>query len=68
MDEDGGTFFMVRVVIDIHLPLCRGRVITMPKGDKPWINFKYECLPSMCYLCGCLDHDDRDCNLWMDSK
>ena len=63
VDEDGGTFFRVRVVIDINLPLCRGRVITMPKGDKAWINFKYEPLPSICYWCGCLDHNDRDRDL-----
>ena len=68
VDEDGGTFFWVRVVIDINLPLCRGRVITMLKGDKAWINFKYEPLPSICYWCGCLDHDDRDCDHWVDSK
>ena len=40
----------------------------MPKGDKAWIHFKYERLPSICYWCGCLDHDDRDYDLWVDSK
>ena len=67
-DEDGSTFFQVRVIIDINLPLCRGRVITMPKGDKAWIHFKYDRLPSICYWCGCLDHDDKDYDLWVDSK
>lgn len=49
VDEDGGSFFRVRVVIDISNPLCRGRIVTLPKGDKTWINFKYERLPIICF-------------------
>ena len=26
-----------------------------------WISFKYERLPNLCYWCGRLTHDDRDC-------
>lgn len=55
-------------MIDITIPLCRGRVITLPSGEKTWINFKYERLPSLCYWCGRLNHDDRDCDLWMESN
>ncbi|XP_065630505.1 uncharacterized protein LOC136067948 [Quercus suber] len=33
-DDDGGSFFRVRVVVDITSPLCRGRVITLPNGSK----------------------------------
>lgn len=68
VDEDGGSFFRVRVVIDITLPLCRGRLITLPNGGKRWIKFKYERLPSLCYQCRCLNHDDRDYNLWVQSN
>ncbi|KAK9983809.1 hypothetical protein SO802_033334 [Lithocarpus litseifolius] len=32
VDDDGGYFIRVRVSIDITLPLCRGRVITMENG------------------------------------
>ena len=63
VNEEGGNFFQVRVVIDITLPLCRGRVITLPSGEKTWINFKYEQLPSLCYWCGQVNHDDKDCDL-----
>ena len=49
VDEDGGSFFRVRVVVDTTLPLCRGRVITLPNGSKSWVKFKYERLPSICY-------------------
>ena len=30
--------------------------------------FKYERLPSLCFWCGCLTHDDRDCELWAESE
>ena len=33
-----------------------------------WISFKYERLPNMCYWCGRLTHDDRDCDLWINSE
>ena len=68
MDDDGGSFFGVLMVVDVTSPLCRGRVITLPNGNKHWIKFRYECLPSICYWCGCLDHDDRDCDLWIQSN
>ena len=48
-DDDGGSFFQVRVMVDITSPLCRGRVITLPNGNKHWIKFRYERLPSICY-------------------
>ncbi|XP_030964539.1 uncharacterized protein LOC115985780 [Quercus lobata] len=62
-DDDGGSLFWVRVLVNITSPLCRGRVITSPNGSKHWIKFRYEHLPSICYWCGRLDHDDRDCDL-----
>ena len=63
VDEEGGNFFRVGVVIDINIPLCRGRVIILLSGEKTWINFKYERLSSLCYWCERLNHDDRDCDL-----
>lgn len=37
IDEEGGHFIRVRVLIDISLPLCRGRLITTKNGGKIWI-------------------------------
>ena len=58
----------VRVTLDLNLPLCRGRVITLAEGGKSWVAFKYERLPNLCYWCGRLDHDDKNCELWIQSK
>ena len=68
VDEEGGHFMRVRVTHDINLPLCRGRVITLAEGGKSWVSFKYERLPNLCYWCGRLDHDDKNCELWIQSK
>ncbi|KAL0015766.1 hypothetical protein SO802_002835 [Lithocarpus litseifolius] len=65
VDEDGGSFFQVRMMLNVTLPLCRGGVINLPSGEKRWIRLKYERLPSLCYWRGCLNHDDMDCELWV---
>ena len=68
IDDDGGKFIRVRVLVDITLPLCRGRVITLENGEKSWVRFQYERLPNMCYWCGRLNHDDKECELWIQSR
>ena len=38
-------------------------------GSKPeWISFQYERLPIFCYWCGLLNHDKKDCPMWLRSK
>ena len=67
-EAEGGNFIRVRVAMDITCPLCRGRLVTL-RGDKQiWISFKYERLPNICYWCGCFDHDDKDCDIWLNSE
>ena len=67
-DSDGGSFIRVRVLVDISLPICRGRLITLENGKEHWVSFKYERLPNLCYWCGLLTHGDKDCNKWIDSE
>ena len=45
VDDDGGHFIWVRVVVDISLPLCRERVITLESGEKAWISFSTSAYP-----------------------
>ena len=48
-ETDRGSFLRIKVVIDISKPLCRGRVISLSKGEQNWVSFKYERLPNICY-------------------
>ena len=41
VNEEGGYFVCVRVKVDITMPLCRGRIITLDNGEKKWVQFKY---------------------------
>lgn len=66
-DLSGGGFIRVRVKIDVTLPLCCGRVVTMENRGCSWVSFKYERLPNLCYWCGCLTHDDKDYKEWIQS-
>ena len=67
-ETEGDNFLRVRVTLDISQPLCRGRVISLDCGKDLWVPFKYERLPSLCFWCGCLTHDDRDCEVWVESE
>ena len=60
----GDRFVRVRVTLNISKLLCRGRVITLDDGKDLWIPFKYERLSNLCYRCGCLSHDERNCEFW----
>ena len=60
-EGEGGSFMRVRVRVDITIPLSRGRMVSLGQGKEVWVSFKYENLPNICYWCGYLTHDDRDC-------
>lgn len=65
---EGGGFMHVRVKLNTTQPLCRGNVNAMEDGEQFWDLFKYECLLNMRYWCGCLDHTNKDCAIWINSK
>ena len=64
----GGNFMRVRVMVDITKALCRGRRVSWGSDSDGWVSFKYERLPNICYWCGQLSHDDKDCTLWLQSN
>ena len=57
---------LVRVELPLDKPLRRGGVVASPKGDKVCIGFKYERLVGLCYLCGWIDHEFKDCSVQRD--
>uniref|UniRef100_A0A7N2M1R9 Zinc knuckle CX2CX4HX4C domain-containing protein n=1 Tax=Quercus lobata TaxID=97700 RepID=A0A7N2M1R9_QUELO len=67
-ETEGANFIRVRVTLDITQPLSRGHVVALDSGKELWVHFRYERLPSLCFWCGCLTHEDRDCELWIASE
>ena len=55
-------FIRIRVEIAIDKPLRRGGFVVNPKGDKVRIGFRYERLVGLCFQCGYLGHEVRDCS------
>lgn len=50
--SDQAKFMRIRVELQINKPLRRGGYITSLDGERIWITFKYERLPTICFICG----------------
>ena len=48
-EMERGNFFRVRVIVDVIVPLCRGRRISLENEETRWVRFKYERFPIICY-------------------
>lgn len=56
-----GKFLRVKATIDLRKPLKRGTVIKY-KGNNLCVYFKYERLPTFCFVCGKIGHQIKDCD------
>ncbi|XP_030495046.2 uncharacterized protein LOC115710833 [Cannabis sativa] len=54
-------YLRVRTTVDIEKPLKRRMKLCKENGDWIWANFKYEHLPTFCFVCGIIGHADRFC-------
>ena len=59
--SDQAKFMRIRVDLQLDKPLRRRGKVANVNGEKFWVSFKYERLPTFCYLCGRLGHDDKHC-------
>ncbi|KAF4402784.1 hypothetical protein G4B88_010236 [Cannabis sativa] len=54
-------YLRVRVRIDVRKPIKRRRKIITEHSSWYWVNFKYEKLPTFCFICGIIGHAERFC-------
>ncbi|XP_050277735.1 uncharacterized protein At4g02000-like [Quercus robur] len=66
--ECRGKYIRVHVTLDIRQPLPRGRFVDMGNSESLWSSVQYEKMPIFCYWCGLLNHDEKDCKVWLDSN
>lgn len=61
-----GSYLRIRVLLDVGRPLRRWLGVRLPddSGTTEWVQLRYEKLPVMCFLCGLLDHCEKDCGLY----
>ncbi|CAN1822995.1 hypothetical protein LINPERHAP1_LOCUS30186 [Linum perenne] len=52
-----------RVKLDVRRALKREKKIKRPGGNSFTCYFKYEKLPTFCYICGLIDHVERNCEV-----
>ena len=53
-------------MMDITKPLKRFQMIRVKGDNTVKVSFKYERLPQFCFLCGLMNHTDKDCSYVVD--
>ena len=63
---DQAKFMRIRVDLPIDKPLRRGGHVVSKDGEKFWIHFRFQRLPTFCFLYGMLGHSDKHCQVLTD--
>ncbi|XP_019155276.1 PREDICTED: uncharacterized protein LOC109152160 [Ipomoea nil] len=67
MDGTWRAFIRIQVGIDITRPLRRRMKVKPPRSEATWVDFKYERLPTFCFICGIIGHADKYCRRSIES-
>lgn len=59
-------YLRVRVLINMDKPLKRRMKISRSKEQWYWANFKYERVPTFCFICGVIGHSEKFCHKLFD--
>ncbi|CAN1759176.1 hypothetical protein LINPERHAP1_LOCUS7055 [Linum perenne] len=54
----------IRVCMDVTLALKKERKVRRPGGEWLMAKFRYEKLPTFCYVCGRIGHIERHCDIF----
>lgn len=60
-------YFRVRVSIPLNIPFKRRMKLKKKDTNWCWINFKYEGIPTFCFICGMIGHSDKFCEKLFDT-
>lgn len=55
-------FLRIHIEIPLNKPLRKGAPIVSSDGGKVFVALKYERLVGLCYNCGMLGHEVKDCS------
>lgn len=61
--SDQAKFMRIRMDLQLDKPFWHGGKIASMEGEKFWVTFKYERLPTFCFIYGKMGHDDRHCHM-----
>lgn len=59
-------YMRIRITIDITKPLRRRMKVRKAGNEWSWITFKYENVPTFCFICGIIGHADKFCSKLFD--
>ncbi|KAM6578787.1 hypothetical protein CsatB_030624 [Cannabis sativa] len=54
-------YLRVRVRLDVRKPIKRRMKIINEDSSWYWVNFKYERMPTFCFICGIIGHSEKFC-------
>ncbi|XVF18868.1 hypothetical protein REPUB_Repub11eG0060400 [Reevesia pubescens] len=63
-----GRVLRVRDLLNVTKPIRRGFRITLPEGGTVLVLFRYEKLPNICFVYGCLNHYESECETIVQMK
>lgn len=58
----------VRVTIALDVPLKRRMKLKRSAESWCWANFKYEGVPTICFICGLICHEEKFCERLFDTS
>ncbi|KAL4365601.1 hypothetical protein AHAS_Ahas07G0122400 [Arachis hypogaea] len=56
-----GSFIKANIHMNLAEPVRKGIHMGSKKDGKTWVDFRFERLPTFCYYCGLIGHDEVSC-------